>query len=80
MEVSINLPETWKDFVDSQVSAGDHGTVANYLKALVEEDRKRKAREHVEALLDEGLNCQEEREWTPEVLAELKRELENDAS
>lgn len=75
MEVTISLPETWKEFVDSQVSSGAHGTAANYLKSLVEEDRKRKAREHVDALLEEGLDCKEEREWTPEVLAELRREI-----
>ena len=78
MSVTINLPESWKEFINSEVEAGGHGTVENYVQALLLEDQKRKARERIEAMLEEGLDCPEEREWGPAVLDELKRELRAD--
>lgn len=53
--VNISLPESMKDFLERQTSAGQYSSVSEYVRALIREDEKRRERERVEALLLEGL-------------------------
>ncbi len=53
--MNISLPEPLKDFVEQQVVHGGYSTASEYVRALIREDQKRKAAEHVEALLLQGL-------------------------
>ena len=72
--VNIALPETLKQFLDQQVSAGVYSSVSDYIRALVQEDQKRKAQETIETLIVEGLNS-EASEMTAVDWAELKQRV-----
>ena len=72
--VNVSLPEAMKQFVDQQVSAGVYSSVSDYIRALVQEDQKRKAQETIEALVLEGLNS-EASEMTAADWAELKQRV-----
>jgi antitoxin ParD1/3/4 len=52
--MNISLPDQLKDFVDEQVGSGRYSTVSEYIRELIRDDEKRKAREKLEALLLEG--------------------------
>ncbi|NJM69079.1 MAG: type II toxin-antitoxin system ParD family antitoxin [Scytonema sp. RU_4_4] len=54
--MNISLPESMRTYVEEQVAKGGYGSVSEYFRELVRLDRKRKATEHVEAMLLEGLN------------------------
>jgi len=53
--MNISLPETLKEFVDGQISAGRYSSASEYVRELIRADEKRKAEEQLEALLLEGL-------------------------
>jgi antitoxin ParD1/3/4 len=69
--LNISLPEPLREFVDSQVAEGGYRTASDYIRELVQEAQKRKAREKVEALLLEGLQS-EASAMTKEDWEELK--------
>jgi antitoxin ParD1/3/4 len=54
--INISLPESMKAYIEEQVTSGGYGTVSEYIRELIRQDRKRKAKEHLEALLLEGLD------------------------
>lgn len=54
--INISLPKPLKQYVESQVAAGAYSTPSEFLRNLIREDRRRRAREEVEAALMEGLN------------------------
>lgn len=54
--INISLPETLKIFVEKQVTEGDFSTTSEYFRHLVREDQRRRAREHLEDLLLQGVN------------------------
>ncbi len=56
--MNVSLPETLKEYVENQVAQGGYGTVSEYLRELIREDKKRKAEDHLEALLLEGLDSE----------------------
>jgi len=72
--VNITLPEALKQFLDQQASAGVYSSVSDYIRALVQEDQKRKAQETIETLLLEGVNS-EASEMTAVDWAELKQRV-----
>ncbi len=72
--VNISLPEGMKQFMDQQVSGGVYSSVSDYIRALVQEDQKRKAHEAIEGLVLEGLNS-EASEMTAADWAELKQRV-----
>ena len=69
--INISLPERLKAYVEEQVASGDYGTVSEYLRELIREDKKRKAQEKLESLLLEGLDSGDPVEATPEFWKEL---------
>jgi len=56
MEITISLPETMMEFIDAEVSEGGFDSASDYIRRLVREAQKRKAREELEKLLLEGLS------------------------
>jgi antitoxin ParD1/3/4 len=75
--MNISLPDSMRQFVEVQVSNGAYGTISEYFRGLVREDKKRKAQEQLEELLLAGLNSGEatpmtEQDWT-DIRAEVKR-------
>jgi antitoxin ParD1/3/4 len=61
-------------FVEAQVRRGSYSTPSEYIRALVREDERQKARERLEAQILEGLRSpaseRETQDW-----AELKRRV-----
>lgn len=62
--MNISLPDPLKEFVDGQIAQGRYSSVSEYMRELIRADEKRKADEHLEAKLLEGLNSPES-ELTP---------------
>ena len=61
---NLALPDPLKQFVDGQIAQGRYSSVSEYVRELIRADEKRKAEEHLEARLLEGLNSPES-ELTP---------------
>jgi len=53
--MNISLPETLRDFVDERVAEGDFANASDYVRALIREDRAKRANTGLEARLLEGL-------------------------
>jgi antitoxin ParD1/3/4 len=53
--MNIALPESMKDFVQSQVSEGGYSSASEYVRELIRADQRRKAEERIDALLIDGL-------------------------
>lgn len=77
--VTFSLPQSMREFIERQVAEEGFGTVSEYLRSLVRDDQKRKARAVVDQALLEGLNSGAASEWTPgdrnAVEAEIKRRV-----
>jgi antitoxin ParD1/3/4 len=82
--INISLPESMKAYIDEQIAKGDYGTVSEFFRDLIRQDQKRKAKEHLEALLLEGLgsgpstpmsdqNWEEIRQVVQEKIAQKKK-------
>jgi antitoxin ParD1/3/4 len=63
--MNVSLPESLKSYVEEQVNTGGYGTVSEYLRELIREDKKRKTQERLEAFLLEGLESGEPIAVTP---------------
>lgn len=75
MDITITLPESWKPFIDAEVAAGGHANVEEYFEILLIHEKLRRARDKVEALLEEGLNSGPLEEWTKEDWDDIRREI-----
>src|ERR1017187_5874970 len=71
--MNISLPQELKDYIERQTKAG-YSTPSEYLRELVREDQKRRAKERLDTLLLEGLDSGEALPATPAFWDELKRE------
>jgi antitoxin ParD1/3/4 len=52
--LNISLPQPLRDYIEQQARQGGYSTPSEYMRELIREDRKRKARERLESLLREG--------------------------
>jgi antitoxin ParD1/3/4 len=75
-EINVSLPESLQDFIDEQVARGAYASASEYLRALVREDQKRKARERLEELLIEGLESGPATEMTDADWDEMRRQFD----
>jgi antitoxin ParD1/3/4 len=73
--ITLNLPAVLKQFVDSEVAARGFGNAADYVQAVLREEQKRKARDKVEALMDEAMASGESTEWTRQDFEDMKQEI-----
>jgi antitoxin ParD1/3/4 len=64
--LEIQMPETTELYIQEQVAAGKFSTPSEYVVDLVEQDRRRAARKHLEELLLAGLHSGPGIEVTPE--------------
>jgi antitoxin ParD1/3/4 len=53
--MNISLPEEMKAFIEAQMSQEGYASASEYLRALIREDQKRRAKQALEAKLLEGL-------------------------
>jgi antitoxin ParD1/3/4 len=71
--LNISLPEELKEYVEEQTH-GSYSTPSEYLRELIRDDKKRRSKERLDALLLEGLNSGEPAPADAEFWTELKRE------
>ncbi len=72
--LNISLPEVLKEFVEKQVRQGGYSTPSEYVRELIRTDQKRKTRDRLEALLQEGLESGPATEMTDEDWTDIRRE------
>ncbi len=72
--VTISMPESLKAFIETQVAQGGFGTVSEYFRCLIRDDRKRKDQDKLETMLIEGLQS-EASEMTREDWEDIRREV-----
>jgi antitoxin ParD1/3/4 len=53
--VTISLPDSLKEFVDTQIATKGYGNVSEYFRSLLREAQQKEADARLEALLLEGL-------------------------
>jgi antitoxin ParD1/3/4 len=71
--MNISLPEELKEYVEEQTQSG-YSTPSEYVRELIREDQKRRAKERLDSLLLEGLNSGDPIPANAKFWAELKRE------
>jgi antitoxin ParD1/3/4 len=72
--MNISLPQEMREFVEEQLRAGGYSTASEYIRELIRNAQKEKARARLEALLLEGLDSGEPIEITPEYWDQLRAE------
>ncbi len=81
VEIQLALPDSLHDFIQSQISTGPYEDSTNYLRELVEADKQQQTvlqltdHPQLESCLQEGLDSDTGRPWTPAVLNELKQQV-----
>ncbi|QFS51428.1 ribbon-helix-helix domain-containing protein [Nostoc sphaeroides] len=71
MNISIDIPDEVRVYVEAQVMAGAYSSIGEYFLSLVQQDQKRKAQAKLETLLKEGIDG-EGQEVTPEYWQNLR--------
>ena len=71
--MNVSLPEELREFVETQAKCG-YSTPSEYVRELIRQDQKRRAKEKLDALLLEGLDSGEAMAADDTFWAELKRE------
>ena len=71
--MNISLPEELKEYVEKQTHSG-YSTPSEYVRELIREDQKRRAKERLDTLLLQGLDSGESIPANAEFWTELKRE------
>lgn len=66
--MTISLPEPMREFIETEVAAGDYGSASKLFREMVRDRQKRKAQERLEMLLLEGLESGEPIEVTDEYI------------
>ena len=71
--MNVSLPQELKEYIEKQTRTG-YSTPSEYVRELIRYDQKRRAKEHLDTLLLEGLDSGESLPATPAFWDELKRE------
>ena len=71
--MNVSLPEALKEYVEAQTKNG-YATPSEYVRELIREDQKRRAKAKLDALLLEGLNSGDPIPADPRFWAELRKE------
>jgi antitoxin ParD1/3/4 len=73
--LNISLPQSLKDYVEEQIKANGYSTPSEYVRELLRQDQKQRAREKLETLLLEGLNSGDSIEISPEYWENKRKQL-----
>lgn len=71
--MNVSVPEPMRDYIEQQVKTGGYGSVSEYIRDLIRQDQKRKAQEHLESLLLQGLDSGEATNMTDRDWAEIRQ-------
>jgi antitoxin ParD1/3/4 len=72
--MNISLPDEMKSFVETQMAEEGYASASEYLRALIREAQKRRAKQALEAKLIEGLESGPATPMTREDWAALRAE------
>ena len=70
--LTISLPESLREFVDSQVKTRGYGNISEYFRGLLREAQEREAEKRLEELLLEGLGSGQDILIKPDYWAKKK--------
>jgi antitoxin ParD1/3/4 len=73
--MNISVPTAVRDYIADRVSEGHYGSVSEYVRELVRQDREERFRDAVDAKLIEALDGGDSREMTPADFARIKAEV-----
>ncbi len=73
--LNVSLPKVLKEYVEGQASADGYSTPSEYIRELIRDDRKRQAKEKLEAALLEGLNSGPAKQITSATWAQKRSSL-----
>ena len=71
--MNVSLPEELKEYVEAQTKGG-YSTPSEYVRELIRQDQKRRAKDKLDELLLEGLSSGDPIPVNARFWAELKRE------
>lgn len=78
--MNVSLPDTLKHYVKERVNEGDFSNPSDYVRALIRDDKNRRAKERLESFLLEGLDSGEATVMTSidwnDVRGEIRKKLE----
>jgi Arc/MetJ-type ribon-helix-helix transcriptional regulator len=57
--ITLSLPKSARAFVEAEIATGRYEDASDFFLALITEARKRKARQRIEAMLQESLDSGE---------------------
>ena len=72
--MNVSLPDQMKEFVESQAREEGFGTVSEYLRSIIREVQKAKARAALDAALKKGLESGEAAPLTSQEWDAIERE------
>jgi antitoxin ParD1/3/4 len=72
--LTISLPESLKEFIDSEVQTKGYGNVSEYVRGLLRDAQAKEADARLEAMLIEGLSKGDDVPLSPDFWAELKQD------
>jgi antitoxin ParD1/3/4 len=73
--VTISLPESLRDFVETQVKTRGYGNVSEYFRGLLRDAQEQASEKRLERLLLEGLESGSDVEITPRYWATKKKSI-----
>jgi antitoxin ParD1/3/4 len=73
--LNVSLPKVLKEYVEGQATADGYSTPSEYIRELIRDDRKRQAKEKLEAALLQGLNSGPAKAITPAQWAQKRSSL-----
>ena len=74
--INISLPESMRTYIDQQISLHGYGTASEYIRDLIRNDQKQKAKEHLETLLLQGLESGEATVMTEQDWRDIRKTVE----
>src|SRR5262245_44658582 len=72
--MNISLPESMKQWVDAQVENGGYGTASEFIRELLRQEQKRRARAQIDANLLDALDSGKSEPMTAKEWEEVRRE------
>lgn len=73
--MNISLPDTLKEFVESEVKQGGYATASEYFRELVRRAQERRTDQDLERKLLAGLDSGAAQRMTPQDWAEIRQQV-----
>ena len=73
--MNISVPDEMKAFVETQMAQEGYASVSEYIRSLIREDQKRRARRELESKFREALESGPATPMTPEDWEQLERNV-----